>query len=419
MAGVLRFMKKYKIRPINSYYYYKKRKNVKLKIMIIGAVLIGIIIVFAFTGKLGQTLHEISKMTFAKSENKEEVREPFYFDGRNIRYELYRTPAIAKGIYIPAGKVGQYEEYINLAKNTSVNAFVIDVKNDKGYLTFNTSNAKLIEMGCVLEKPPIQDMRHVMNRIYEADIYPIARIVAFKDNVAAKHVPDRAIKDHSGNIYTNKAGDTWLNPYDKRNWEYLLEVCKEAIYMGFKEIQFDYVRFHESMNDKTVVLSRETSKTEIITDFIKYMYENLSPYGVYVSADVFGAIITSQIDSDIVGQDFKELSKYLDYICPMIYPSHYAKGTFGIEYPHVDAYGIILRSMEIAQDEIKKIPREHRRAIIRPWLQDFTMSGLKPYLKYEKEQISAQIQGAYDAGLNEWIFWNAAGKYTETGLDDK
>ncbi|WP_069999865.1 putative glycoside hydrolase [Cellulosilyticum sp. I15G10I2] len=412
-------MKKYKIRPTNSYYYYKKKKNMKVKFLILAVVLVCIAITFILSGKMSETISEISKVTFAKAEENGEITENFYFDGTDIKYDLYRSPKIVKGIYIPASRVNQYEEYISLVNNTSVNAFIIDVKNDKGYLTFNSTNPKLIEMGCVLENPPIKDMRFIMNRLYEEDIYPIARIVAFKDSVAAPKFPDRAVKDKTGNTYTNKASETWLNPYDKRNWEYLLQICEEAIQMGFKEIQFDYVRFHESMNEQTVILSENISKTEIITAFVKYMYEHLSAYGVYVSADVFGAIITSKIDSDIVGQDFKELSKHLDYICPMVYPSHYAKGTFGIEYPHLDAYGIILRSMEFAQDEIKKIPREERRAIIRPWLQDFTMSSSKPYLVYGKEQIEQQIKGAYDAGLSEWIFWNAAGKYTQTGLEDK
>ncbi len=412
-------MRKYKIRPINSYYYYKKNKNKKIAILILLIVFIGIVMTFVLTGKLTEAISEISKMTFSKVEAQEKTITPVYFKGTDIGYDLYRLPKVVKGIYIPAGRINQYEEYIALAKRTSVNAFIIDVKNDKGYLTFNTTNSKLIEMGCLLEKPPIKDIRFIMNRLYEEDIYPIARVVAFKDNVAAKKFPERAIKDKSGNIYTNKANDTWLDPYDERNWEYLLEVCKEAIQVGFKEIQFDYIRFHESMNEQTVILRENVSKTEIITAFTKYMTKHLSAYGVYVSADVFGAIITSKIDSDIVGQDFKELSKYLDYICPMVYPSHYAKGTFGIEYPHLDAYGIILRSMEFAQDEMKKIPREERKAIIRPWLQDFTMSSLKPYLAYGKEQIKQQVQGTYDAGLSEWIFWNAAGKYTEAGLDDK
>jgi hypothetical protein len=412
-------MKKYKIRVKNSYYYYKNRKNKMRRIFIVLIICSIITGIFFMTGRLDKAVIEMTQISPESSKQDQNKNSPVYFDGSEINYHLYRLPKVVKGIYIPAGKIDNYDNYITLTKETSVNAFVIDVKNDYGYLTFASTNPKLIEMGCVLDAPPIKDIKTVMSRLYEADIYPIARIVAFKDNVAGKKFPDRLVKDKAGNTYTNKANDTWLNPYDKRNWEYLLEMSKEAIKVGFKEIQFDYIRFHESMNEDTVILQSGVSKTEIITSFTKYMYENLKDYGVYVSADVFGAVITSKIDSEIVGQDFKELSKYLDYICPMVYPSHYARGTFGIEYPHIDAYGIILRSMELAQDEMKKSAREERRAIIRPWLQDFTMTNLKPYQPYGQKQIKAQIQGTYDAGLNEWIFWNSSGKYTQSGLDDK
>jgi len=424
-------MKRYKIKPKNSYHYYKSRKNKLRRISIVLIVCSLVMLLFFITGKLDGAVKEIVQIISTttttstttiiprKSNGKQIKKEPVYLDGSEITYDLYRLPTVVKGIYIPASKLDDYEEYITLAQNTSVNAFVIDVKNDAGYLTFSSHNPKLIGMGCVLDKPPIDDIKTVMNRLYEADIYPIARIVAFKDNVVGEKFPDRLVKDKAGNIYTNKANDTWLNPYDQRNWEYLLEISKEAVRAGFKEIQLDYIRFHESMNNDTVRLKADVSKTEIITAFTKYMHENLKDYGVYVSADVFGAVITSKVDSDIVGQDFSELSKHLDYICPMVYPSHYAKGTFGIEYPHLDAYGIILRAMELAQDEIKKNQRQQRKAIIRPWLQDFTMTKLKPYQPYGEKQIKAQIQGTYDAGLSEWMFWNASGRYTESGLDDK
>lgn len=412
-------MKRYKIRPKHSYYYYKKKKNMRIRIYILMSVLLGIILTFCFTGRFTQALDELSKMTFNKFEQNADRPQALYLDTPDIRYDLYRSPVIAKAIYVPANKLKDYEAYIQLVKETDINALVIDVKNDKGYLTFASEQEDLKEMGCVLDKPPIEDMRFIINRLYEEGVYPIARIVAFKDNVVARKMPEQAIQDLQGNLYVNKANDTWLNPYDTRNWDYLLQVSREAIQMGFKEIQFDYVRFHESMNAQSVKLDDTISKTDIITSFMKYMYEHLSAEGVYVSADVFGAIITSKIDSEIVGQDFKALSQHLDYICPMVYPSHYAKGTFGIEYPHVDAYGIILKSMEYAQDELKKIPRAQRRAIIRPWLQDFTLASLKPYQLYGPQQIKAQIQATYDAGLNEWIFWNASGKYTQAGLDDQ
>ena len=345
--------------------------------------------------------------------------EAVYIDGNKVAYGLYKQKQEVKGIYIPPSKVEDYEEYINMAKRTNVNSFVIDVKSDQGYLTFASDNEKLINMGCVLANPPIENINQVMKRLYEEDIYPIARVVTFKDNVATAHFPNLAVKALDGQVYELKSGDKWLNPYNKENWDYILEVCKEAIKVGFKEIQFDYIRFHESMSEEKVQLAPNKTKSEIITEFVNFMSEQLKEYGVGVSADVFGAIIMSKIDGENVGQDFNELCKHLDYICPMVYPSHYADGTFGIEYPHIQCYDIILRSMELAQDKILENPRAERKAKIRPWLQDFTLAGMKPYQFYGEEQIRSQIQGAYDAGVNEWLFWNASGKYTEAGLDEE
>lgn len=357
-----------------------------------------------------------SKFTLRRSS---EPTEEIYLEQNQLMYELYSNPVKVKGIYVPANKISKLEELIELADTTEINAFVIDIKNDHGYLTFKTDNSYINEMGSVSKTPNISDIEEVMNKVYAANIYPIARIVVFKDNRVGKSHPDRVIKDKNGNIYETKDGDMWLNPYDKRNWEYILEICKEAITLGFKEIQFDYVRFHESMNNDRVDIPEDISKTEIITEFMAYMYEQLKPYGVFVSADVFGAIITSEIDANIVGQDYKELVKHLDYISPMVYPSHYAPGAFGVKYPDLQPYDIILRAMQASTKVIKELERSERKAVVRPWLQDFTATWVNPHQTYGKQQIEEQVKGVYDAVLDQWILWNGAANYTVEGLEKK
>lgn len=407
-------MKKYKLRPVNSYYFYKKKRRrtrsvLIFTLMLMSVLLIGIGISSAFRENL------ITFFPFLERGYQIPQRD-VYLPTKNINYDLYKAPTKVKGIYIPPSKIMDYENYITIARETGINSFIIDIKNDNGYLTFETDNDALVDKGIVLKKPPMKEVSRMMTRLYEEGIYPIARVVAFKDNVIPKQYPERAVKNLAGQVYETRGGDTWLNPYNKDNWDYLLEICDEAIKLGFKEIQFDYVRFHESMKPTTVILDSTISKTDIITAFTKYACDYLQQEGVYVSADVFGAVILSELDASIVGQDFAAMSQYLDYICPMVYPSHYAQGTFGIAYPHIDAYDIILNTMEEGQDLIRENERSKRRAIIRPWLQDFTLKSLEPYLLYGPEQIKAQIQGTYDAGLEEWIFWNAAGKYTIEGL---
>lgn len=405
-------MKQLRPNAINSYNLYKQRKIKRAQYNILLAGVLLIVGTLFVTGRLETDLKWILAIIRGAP-----LEKDVYLAGNTIHYELYTTPKVAKGVYIPARKIENEDAYLELVKDTEVNSFVIDVKDDTGYLTFTSDNEILIDKGIVLAKPPIKDIKALMNQLSEANVYPIARIVAFKDNVIPKREPERAVKKLDGTIYTTSGGDTWLDPYNKENWAYLLEVSKEAVRAGFKEIQFDYIRFHESMNENRVILDPEISKTEIITEFTKYICENLHQEGVKVSADVFGAVILSDLDASIVGQDFTQMGKYLDYICPMIYPSHYAEGTFGIEYPHRNPYQMILRTLEIGQNKMAAEGEE--RAVIRPWLQDFTLKNLEPYLKYEAEEIRDQIEGAYDAGVEEWLFWNAGGYYTEDGLKEK
>ncbi|MBP3888130.1 MAG: putative glycoside hydrolase [Cellulosilyticum sp.] len=405
-------MKKIKLGAVSSYYQYqvqKIRKKEYKVLFLIGVLLVGTFIV---TGRFDEDLQGLLSIGRAKIET---IEQSVYLEQPSINYSIYVAPKVAKGIYIPNSKINNYEEYIELAKETEINSFVIDVKDDMGYLTFATDNQDLRDKGIVLDSPPIKDIQAMMNRLCEANIYPIARVVAFKDGVVAKNEPQRAIKKLDGTTYVTRANDTWLNPYLKENWEYLLEVSREAVRMGFKEIQFDYVRFHESMNSSRVILDDEVSKSKAITEFTKYICKNLQKEGIKVSADVFGAVVLSDIDAEIVGQDFKEMSKYLDYICPMVYPSHYAEGTFGIEYPHLDPYHIIYKTMKYGLNKIESEEAE-KRAIVRPWLQDFTIKSCEPYLEYGPEQIKAQIEGAKEAGVEEWLLWNAVGNYTIEGL---
>ncbi len=409
-------MKKYKVKPYNSYYHYKHNKSMRIKFLIMSLIcLIGMGLILGIYRNEIKNFYEEHIMVETANEKKEV--QPFYFQEGPKNYHLFKVPVKVKGIYIPSRKMSELDSYLELARKTDINAFVIDIKDDEGYITFHTDNQKLVQMGSVKKNPPIKNINQAIAKMYEEDIYPIARIVAFKDSALGEKSSDRVIHDTKGNIYrTPREKQVWLNPYDKRNWAYILEIAKEAANLGFKEIQLDYVRFHESMNSDRVQLDPNKSKATVITEFINYMSEELKEYNVYVSADVFGAIITSKRDGEIVGQDYRQMVKKLDYISPMVYPSHYGKGSFGIEYPDLSPYDIILGAMEASSDVIKQNPREERKAIVRPWLQDFTASWLDPHQKYGKKQIQDQIKATYDAGLDEWILWNSSGRYTESAL---
>ena len=161
--------------------------------------------------------------------------------------------------------------------------------------------------------------------------------------------------------------------------------------------------------------AEKIDKIEIITEFTKYLYENLVPCGVYVAADVFGTVIDNEIDQKIVGQDYVKMAENLDYICPMVYPSHYHNGAYGIVVPDADPYATIHEAAASSARQLQAVPEEDR-AQVRLWLQSFTASWVPGHIRYGPEQIRQQIKGAYDAGYEEWILWNAAVNYQPDSL---
>lgn len=259
-----------------------------------------------------------------------------------------------------------------------------------------------------------------MDKLYEHDIYPIARIVTFKDPYLAKNKQEYAIKNKDGSLWYYKKVP-WLNPYNTDTWDYVLDVAKDAAKRGFKEIQFDYIRFEatKTLNNASFGgLEAGRDRKAIILEFVEYAMEELKPYGVEVSADVFGTVITSDFDAKIIGQDYVGMSRELDVICPMIYPSHYGYGFYGTpagQHSDLYPYRIIKGSMEDSNEELSVIPEGENKATVRPWLQAFTASylGAGNYKVYGKEAIREQIQATYDAGLEEWILWHAGVRYND------
>lgn len=324
-----------------------------------------------------------------------------------------KEPVKVRGIYIsgPVAGTEKMDDLISLVNETELNAMVIDIKNDDGKITYNMQSDTVTEIGAGTEY--VKDINALVSKCKENDIYLIARIVAFKDPYLAEHKPELSVTNKDGSIFRDKKGLAWVNPYKREVWDYLIEIATEAANIGFDEIQFDYIRFSTDLKPKQVDFGEEAenvSKTQIITEFTKYAYEKLSKLNVYVAADVYGTVIDSKIDQDIVGQDYKEMASHLDYICPMVYPSHYANGSYGIPIPDAEPYRTVKAAMSAAARELSDLP-EDKRAVNRVWIQDFTASWVNGHIKYGKQQIRDQIRGAYEAGYDEWILWNAAVNY--------
>lgn len=322
-----------------------------------------------------------------------------------------------KGIYVTAYSAGgeRMEKLLSLLDQTELNSMVIDIKDDAGYITYKTDNAELQQMG--EPKPFIGDINKLMERLKKHDVYPIARIVVFKDSILAKNQPQLSFKNADGSVWKNKGGDSFVNPYNEEVWKYNVDIAKEAAKLGFKEIQFDYVRFPEGFEKRADTLKytkTNDSRVEIISNFVKYAKAELAPLGVRVSVDIFGYAASAPAEG--IGQDFVKISKNVDIISPMVYPSHYSTGWFGVKEPDLDPYATIKGSMV---DTHKKLdPLGSYKPIIRPWIQDFTASwlGSGHYMKYGKQQVEDQIRALKDENVDEFLLWNANNRYT-SGVD--
>lgn len=345
--------------------------------------------------------------------------EPTPDDAISVTETYAREPVRVKGIYITAPLAGseRINDLIEFIDKTELNAVVIDVKDDYGKITYTMDSDTACEIGAVTKTIP--DIASLLESLKSHNIYTIARIVTFKDPLLAEKKQEYAIKNNDGSIYRDSNGEAWVNPYNRKIWDYLVEIAANAAEDGFDEVQFDYIRFSTGKGISKADLGEESktvSRTEIINEFTKYIYEKIKPYGVYISADVYGTIISSSVDSALVGQDYTEMAKHLDYICPMIYPSHFSEGSYGIEYPDMEPYNIISKVMAASNTRLSSIEENEHKAVVRPWLQAFTATWIKKHKKYGGDEIKQQIDGVYSAGCNEWLLWNAAGSYSGDGL---
>ncbi len=329
-----------------------------------------------------------------------------------------RTPTKVKGIYLTASKANStIDELISLVDDTELNAMVIDVKDDEGRITYLMEYEDAIKINAT--KTYISDMDSLIDKLKSKNIYLIARVVAFKDPLLASKRPELALRNYDGTIFKDKDGLAWVNPYKKEVWDYLINIAIKCAEIGFDEVNFDYIRFSTDSGMKQVDFGEEAvnkAKIETITEFVKYAYTKLRPKNIFISADVYGAIINSAVDAKIVGQSYLEMSKYLDYICPMIYPSHYGDGYYGIKYPDTQPYELIIEALKSSYKVLSEISDQEHKAIVRPWLQDFTASWLKHYIKYGKDEVREQINAVYDSGYDEWLLWNGAMNYTKEAL---
>lgn len=328
-----------------------------------------------------------------------------------------------KGIYVTSNSTqgDKIDQLIKYVKDAKLNAMVIDVKDDEGNVTmkFNTGN-KLIDKNTM----DIADAKPLLKKLKDNDIYPIARIVTFKDTKLAKEHPEWSYKEKDGSVWQNGKGDSFVNPFVKDVWKYNVSISKEAAKAGFQDIQYDYVRFPEGFENeadqldydkgdyKNSKLSKGDQRVDAVTSYLEYARKELKPYNVKISADVFGysALVKN---APGIGQSFPKISKNVDAISSMIYPSHWSPGDFGLEAPDTEPYKTVNRYIQKENNILDSLGKQ--KPISRPWIQDFTASylGEGNYKEYDAKALSDQVQALKDNGVNEFLLWNAGNDYTK------
>ncbi|OFQ09873.1 MULTISPECIES: putative glycoside hydrolase [Staphylococcus] len=328
-----------------------------------------------------------------------------------------------KGIYVTSNSTQgkKMDELVKFIKDSNLNTMVIDVKDDTGNITMklNTGN-KQVDKNTL----DIVDGKKLLKKLHDNNIYPIARIVTFKDTKLANEHPEWTFKNSDGSVWTNGKGDSFVNPFMKEVWKYDIDVAKAAAKAGFQDIQFDYVRFPEGFENqadsltynkgeyKNSQMSSGDQRVDTITKFLEYANKELKPMGVNVSADVFGYSALVE-NAPGIGQSFPKISKNVDAISSMIYPSHWSNGDFGLQAPDTEPYKTVNRYIQKENNLLDTLGKD--KPISRPWIQDFTASylGAGNYIDYDAKAISEEVQALKDNGVNEFLLWNAGNDYTE------
>lgn len=316
-------------------------------------------------------------------------------------------PVVVRALYVNRWATQSRKRMAKLiaaADSTEINAFVIDMKDEFG-LNYKTDNPEFAKNAGSATKANVQAL---LDTLRNHKIFAIARLVVFKDSVTSRVHPEWTIRRADGSIWRDHKGLAWVNPYHHELWDYNIGVAEELVKLGFGEIQFDYIRFPEpyaSLPKQVFPDSKGVSKPDAITAFLKEARMRINELGVRSTADIFGLV--TQVDGPLeVAQHWERISPVVDVALPMVYPSHYPHGEFGIKNPNAEPYKIIHGAIARARERDKKLgitDPEH----VRPWLQAFSL-GKPPYGAAELE---AQKKAVYDAGYDGWVLWNPGSIY--------
>ncbi|WP_370640555.1 putative glycoside hydrolase [Salipaludibacillus sp. CUR1] len=396
--------------------------NNKKLVSVLGAAAIGGMI-------LPSAAHgEEETVTVSYHSEKQTVLEAREWPDRVARFTFdsgytFEYPDAVRGIFVTGHSAGgaRFNELLELVDSTALNSMVIDIKDDDGYLTYRPDED---DPYYDISQNMIGNPEEMMETLEENEIYPIARIVVFKDTLLAEERPDLSFTQN-GEVWKNNRGEAFVNPFMEEVWDYNIDIAIKAAEMGFQDIQFDYVRFPEGFENRDDVLDYDGGdftddpeenvqrRVTAVTDFVAYAREKLEPYDVDVSVDIFGYAATIS-EAPGIGQNFSKISDNVDVISSMIYPSHWTPH-FGLDKPDLYPYELVDAYAQLENDVLAALDEP---PVSRPWIQDFTAAylGSGNYMDYGKDEVEAQIQALYDNGIHEFLLWNAGNRYSQ-GVD--
>jgi len=325
------------------------------------------------------------------------------------------TPASVRALYMTswvAGTPSIRVRVLNLVRETEINSVVIDVKDDTGRIAFAVRDPELQAIGAATHR--ITDVQDLLRELHAEGVYVIGRVSVFQDQYLPSVRPELALVSKStGAPWKDRRGLFWLDQRNMEVWEYTARTAREAYAQGFDEINFDYIRFPSDGNlaDIEYGLSEGEwlDKSAELTTFFAYLDSEVRERGIPTSADLFGQI-TSEKDDMGIGQTIEGAAPYFDFIAPMVYPSHYYPGFLQLKNPAAHPYEVVKYALD---EGVKKlIAASSTPALLRPWLQDFSLGGTT----YSAEMVRAQIEATYDAGISSWMLWDPSNRYTSGAL---
>ena len=397
-----------------------KNKSTRIILISLALIICGVIVynffpsIFKVISNEVEYISTINNTEINNELNEQEPKEEVQEEPVVIPISHIKTPEVVKAIYLSgwvAGTKSIRDKLVKIIDETELNAVVIDIKDSTGRISFKIDDPLIKEIGSAENR--IANIRELTNLLHQKGIYIIGRISVFQDPFLSKLKPEWSIKRLSdGEVWKDKKGLSFLDPMNQNVRDYTTAIALGSYHLGFDEINFDYIRYPSDGNMKDINYDLKEGETR--ADNIEDFFVNLSSKmkeieNIPISADLFG-LTTEVIDDMGIGQVWERAIPHFDYVCPMVYPSHYPASYNNFANPALYPYEVIIRSLTSAINRTEAIGQSISK--IRPWLQDFDLGAV-----YTKELVKEQIEATNDLGLSSWMLWDPSNKYTPEALE--